>query len=269
MTFTRKEIVARLEQKTVAGIPLFGAPAQIGITDEVLQGSEVDLMVVRNALSFQAAGSHELAGMLCYGDANRIVMELGADILRDVAQTPILAGVCGADPFRVIKRHLMELKQLGFSGVVNDPTVGLFDGMFRAHLEETDLGYDLEVEMIGEAHQLDLFTCPYVFTESEARKMANAGADAIIVHLGLVTQGPIGKQTALSLEDCASRIQAICEAARSVNAGLITFCHGGPIVTADIARQMMSMVQGLDGFFASNIAALASHEQIVENDRTQ
>jgi Predicted TIM-barrel enzyme, possibly a dioxygenase len=269
MTFTRKEIVARLEQKTVAGIPLVGVPTQIGMTDEELEGRDVDLVIVRNALSFQAAGSHELAGMLCYGDANRTVLELGADILRQISQTPILAGVCGTDPFRVIKRHLMELKQLGFSGIVNDPTVGLFDGMFRAHLEETDLGYDLEVEMIGEAHQLDLFTCPFVFTESEARKMANAGADAIIVHLGLVTQGPIGKMTALSPDECASRIQAICDAAKSVNAALITFCYGGPIATADMARQMLSMVQGLDGFVAKDFAALASHGQQMEKDSTQ
>src|SRR5690606_22947533 len=139
--------------------------------------SGVDLIVIRNALSFQTAGIHELAGMLCYEDANRIVMELGASLLQNIRQTPVVAGVCGTDPFRVIRRHLMELKELGFSGVMNDPTIGLFDGMFRAHLEETDLGYDQEVEMIGEAHQLDLFTCPYVFNESDARRMANAGAD--------------------------------------------------------------------------------------------
>lgn len=265
MTFTRKEIVARLKQKTVAKTPLFGASAQIGMTDKQLRASGIDLIMVRNSMLFQTAGIHELAGMLCYVDANRIVMELGAGLLQNVEQTPIVAGVCGTDPFRVIRHHLMELKELGFSGVMNDPSIGLFDGMFRTHLEETDLGYDQEVEMIGEAHQLDLFTCPYVFNESDARRMASAGADAIIVHLGLVTQGPIGTRTALTLDECASRIQGIMDSGKSVNAELLTFCHGGPIVTAKIARQMLSMVQGLDGFYTNDVA-LAPHNTLLENN---
>jgi predicted TIM-barrel enzyme len=200
-----------------------------------------------------------------YGDANAIVVEMAREVLPIVRMTPVLAGVCGTDPFRVMDRFLRELKQLGFSGVQNFPTVGLIDGHFRESLEETGMGYDQEVEMIARAHDLDLLTCPYVFNEDEAKSMANAGADLLIAHMGLTAKGTIGARTALTLDQSVERIQAIREAAISIRPEVLVLCHGGPIAEPDDVQYILSRTEGVCGFFgASSIERLPTERAITE-----
>src|SRR5205085_4681405 len=185
------------------------------------------------------AGRGSMSGLMPYGDANQIVMEMAREVLPIVRNTPVLAGVCGTDPFRIMKLFLREVQALGFSGVQNFPTVGLIDGTMRQGLEETGMGYDLEVDMIRQARELGLLTCPYVFTEDEARAMARAGADVLIPHMGLTTKGSIGARTALTLEQAAGRVQALCDAAKAVNPEILVLCHGGPISEPDDARYVL------------------------------
>lgn len=205
------------------------------------------------------AGRGSLAGLLPYGDANQIVVDMGAEVLPVVKHTPVLAGVCGTDPFRMMEVFLKQLKEQGFAGVQNFPTVGLIDGVFRANLEETGMGYDLEVDMIRKAHELDLLTTPYVFDEEQAIKMAKAGADILVAHMGLTTKGTIGAKTALTLEDCAKKIQAITDAGKSVNPDIMVICHGGPIADPEDAQYIFDNTVGVDGFFgASSIERFAT-----------
>jgi predicted TIM-barrel enzyme len=206
-----------------------------------------------------------LAGLMPYGDANAVVMEMAREVLPIVRNVPVLAGVCGTDPFRIMDRFLRDLKQLGFSGVQNFPTVGLIDGLFRESLEETDMGFDHEIEMIARAHELDLLTCPYVFSQDQAKAMAKAGADLLIAHMGLTTKGSIGAKTAITLDQSVARIQAIQEAAASVRAEILVLCHGGPIAEPDDVRYIFNRTRGVCGFFgASSIERLPTEHAITK-----
>ena len=209
------------------------------------------------------AGRGSLSGMMPYGDANQVVMDMAREVLPVVRQTPVLAGVCGTDPFRIMKQFLQEVQRVGFSGVQNFPTVGLIDGTFRQGLEETDMGFELEVEMIREARALGLLTCPYVFTPDEARAMAQAGADVLIPHMGLTTKGSIGARTAMTLADAAQRVQALHDAAKAVNPDVLVLCHGGPISEPEDAQYILSHTKGVVGFFgASSIERLPTEVAI-------
>jgi predicted TIM-barrel enzyme len=211
------------------------------------------------------AGRGSLSGMMPYGDANQVVVDMAREVLPVVRDTPVLAGVCGTDPFRIMKLFLRELQAMGFSGVQNFPTVGLIDGTFRRGLEETGMGFDLEVEMIREARALGLLTCPYVFTEDEARAMARAGADVLIPHMGLTTKGSIGAKTALTLDDAAARVQALHDAARAVNPDVLVLCHGGPISEPEDAVYVLRHTRGVAGFFgASSIERLPTEVAITD-----
>ena len=212
------------------------------------------------------AGRGSLAGLLPYGDANAIVVEMAAEVLPIVKETPVLAGVCGTDPFRLMPHFLKELKQIGFSGIQNFPTVGLFDGTFRQNLEETGMGYDLEVEMVRTARDLDLLTAPYVFNEEEARKMAEAGADVLVPHVGLTTSGSIGAKTALTLEEATEKVRTMHDAAREVSPEVLVLCHGGPIAAPEDAACVMGHVEGVAGFFgASSMERLPTEVAMTEN----
>src|SRR5690606_7503219 len=211
------------------------------------------------------SGRGSLAGLLPYGDANAIVVDMAREVLPVVERTPVLAGVCGTDPFRLMDVFLPELKRIGFSGVQNFPTVGLFDGFFRQNLEETGMGYALEVEMIRKARALDLFTAPYVFNPDEARAMAEAGADLLVPHMGLTTKGSIGASTSRRLEECPEIIQAMVDAAKAVRDDVIVLCHGGPISEPQDVEYILSRTRGVDGFFgASSIERLATEVAIEE-----
>src|SRR5258708_33220787 len=214
------------------------------------------------------AGRGSLAGMLPYGDANAIVAEMAGEVLPIVKDTPVLAGVCGTDPFRLMPYFLKQLKEMGFSGVQNFPTVGLIDGVFRQNLEETGMGYGLEVDMIRAAHDLDLLTAPYAFTPDEARAMAQAGADILVPHMGLTTKGTIGAHTALTLEDSAQRVQAMHDAAKAANPDIIVLCHGGPIAEPEDAAYVLAHTHDVVGFFgASSMERLPTEIAITENTR--
>ena len=236
-----------------------GVGAGTGITAKCSEKAGVDMLIIYNSGRFRMAGRGSLSGLLAYGDANKIVVEMGYEVLPVVKKTPVLAGVCGTDPFRVMDIYLKELKDQGFNGVQNFPTVGLIDGVFRQNLEETDMGYGLEVEMIHKAHELDLVTCPYVFDAKQAAAMAEAGADCLVAHMGLTTKGSIGAETAKTLDDCIPLIREIIQAGRTVNPDIMVICHGGPIADPEDAAYIIQNVPEIDGFFgASSIARLAS-----------
>ncbi len=255
--FTRDECLQRLRAQVRAGKPIIGGGAGTGISAKCAEAGGIDLIIIYNSGRFRMAGRGSLSGMMPYGDANQIVMDMAREVLPVVQNTPVLAGVCGTDPFRIMKRFLAEVKAAGFSGVQNFPTVGLIDGTFRQGLEETGMGFDLEVEMIREARALDLLTCPYVFTEAEARAMAQAGADVLIPHMGLTTKGSIGAKTALTLEEAARRVQALRDAATAVNPDVLVLCHGGPISEPEDAEYIFQHTRGIAGFFgASSIERL-------------
>jgi len=263
MAFTRKEILQRLKDQIRQGKPIIGAGAGTGISAKSAEAGGVDIIIIYNSGRYRMAGRGSLAGLLPYGDANAIVVEMAKEVLPVVKKTPVLAGVCGTDPFRLMDVFLKQLKEIGFSGVQNFPTVGLCDGVFRQNLEETGMGYDLEVEMIRKARELDLFTSPYVFNEEDAKKMVKAGADMIVAHMGLTTKGTIGAKTALTLDECVERIQAIHDAAKSINPDVLVICHGGPIAEPEDARYVLSKTHGVVGFFgASSIERLPTEKAI-------
>src|SRR5438067_7180462 len=237
--FSRDEILARLRAQVAAGKPVIGGGAGTGISAKCAEAGGIDLIIIYNSGRFRMAGRGSLSGMMPYGDANQIVMDMAREVLPVVRQTPVLAGVCGTDPFRVMKLFLREVQAAGFSGVQNFPTVGLIDGTFRRGLEETGMGFDKEVEMIRLAREVGLLTCPYVFTEDEARAMARAGADVLIPHMGLTTKGTIGARTALTLEEAARRVQALHDAAREINSDVLVLCHGGPISEPEDAQFLL------------------------------
>ncbi|NBJ70411.1 MULTISPECIES: phosphoenolpyruvate hydrolase family protein [Clostridia] len=260
---TRKEIMQRFNQQINQDNILLGVGAGTGITAKSSEAGGADMLIIYNSGRYRMAGRGSLAGLLSYGDANQIVVEMGSEVLPVVKDTPVLAGVNGTDPFRVMEVFLKQLKDQGFSGVQNFPTVGLIDGVFRQNLEETGMGYDLEVEMIRKAHELDMLTTPYVFDEEQAKKMAAAGADMLVAHMGLTTKGTIGAKTALTLDDAVERIQKIIDAGKSVNPDITAICHGGPIAEPDDAAYVIKRVDGIVGFFgASSIERFAAEKGI-------
>jgi predicted TIM-barrel enzyme len=264
----RQEALARLRREVEAGRPIIGAGAGTGLSAKCAEAGGVDLIIIYNSGRYRMAGRGSLAGLLPYGDANAIVVEMAAEVLPIVTHTPVLAGVCGTDPFRLMPVFLRQIQEMGFSGVQNFPTVGLFDGVFRANLEETGMGYDLEVEMIRQAHALDLLTCPYVFNPGEARKMAAAGADVLVPHMGLTTSGTIGAQTAISLDEAVQRVQAMHDAATEVNPDILVLCHGGPIALPEDAAYVLARTRGVVGFFgASSMERLPTEIAMTENMR--
>lgn len=265
MDMTRSEILKRLRAEVANGKIIIGAGAGTGISAKSAEAGEVDLIIIYNSGRYRMAGRGSLAGLLPYGDANQIVVEMGNEVLPIVKDTPVLAGVCGTDPFRVMDKFLKQLKDIGFAGVQNFPTVGLIDGTFRQNLEETGMGYDLEVDMIRKAHELDILTTPYVFDAEQAKKMAEAGADILVAHMGLTTKGAIGAKTALSLDDSVKRVQEICDAGKAVNPDIMVICHGGPIAMPEDAAYVLERTKGVIGFFgASSIERIPTEIAIKE-----
>ncbi len=259
----RSEILARLRSQVASGVPIIGGGAGTGISAKCAEAGGIDLIIIYNSGRFRMAGRGSLAGLMPYGDANQIVMEMAREVLPVVERTPVLAGVCGTDPFRIMKRFLLDVRDAGFSGVQNFPTVGLFDGTIRVGLEETGMGYDKEVEMIAAARDLDLLTCPYVFTPEEAKAMAAAGADVLIPHMGLTTKGSIGAKSAITLAEAAHRVQELAAAAKAVNPDVLLLCHGGPISEPDDVRYVLKNTTGIVGFFgASSIERLPTEVAI-------
>jgi predicted TIM-barrel enzyme len=265
----RSECLQRWRAIRATGRPIIGAGAGTGISAKCAEAGEADLIIIYNSGRYRMAGRGSLAGLMPYGDANAIVMEMAGEVLPVVRKTPVIAGVCGTDPFRIMDVYLRDLKQLGFSGVQNFPTVGLIDGVFRMNLEETGMGYAHEVDMIARAHKLDLLTCPYVFNEEDARAMARAGADLVIAHMGLTTKGTIGATTAVTLDESVSRIQAIQNAAVAVNPEILALCHGGPLSEPEDVQYVLSRVRGIAGFFgASSMERLPVERAITEQVRS-
>jgi predicted TIM-barrel enzyme len=261
--FTREQCLQRLRAQVAAGKPIIGGGAGTGISAKCAEAGGIDLIIIYNSGRFRMAGRGSLSGMMPYGDANQVVMDMAREVLPVVKNTPVLAGVCGTDPFRIMKLFLREVQAVGFSGVQNFPTVGLIDGTFRQGLEETEMGFGLEVDMIREGHALGLLTCPYVFNEDEARAMAKAGADVLIPHMGLTTKGSIGARSALTLAEAARRVQAMHDAAKAVNAEVLVLCHGGPISEAEDAQFIFEHTKGIAGFFgASSIERLPTEVAI-------
>lgn len=262
-TQTRSEIIANFKNEVKNGKILVGVGAGTGITAKSSEAGGADMLIIYNSGRYRMAGRGSLAGLLSYGNANQIVVEMGAEVLPVVKHTPVLAGVCGTDPFRVMDVYLRQLKAQGFNGVQNFPTVGLIDGVFRQNLEETGMGYGLEVEMIRKAHELDMLTCPYVFDPDQAKAMAEAGADILVAHMGLTTKGTIGAKTALTLDDCVEKIKAIIAAGRAVRPDIMVICHGGPIAEPDDAAYIIHKIPEIDGFFgASSIERFAAERGI-------
>ena len=262
----RTEALQKLHGEVEAGNPIIGAGAGTGLSAKCAEAGGVDLIIIYNSGRYRMAGRGSLAGLLPYGDANEIVVDMASEVLPVVKETPVLAGVCGTDPFRLMPVFLKQLKEMGFSGVQNFPTVGLFDGTFRQNLEETGMGLDLEVEMIRQAHELDLLTAPYIFDEDDARKMAKAGADVLVPHMGLTTSGSIGAQTALTLDESVERVQAMHDAAKEVNPEVLVLCHGGPIASSDDAAYVLERTSGVVGFFgASSMERLPTEVAMTEN----
>jgi predicted TIM-barrel enzyme len=265
---TREAVLARLRADVDAGRPIVGAGAGTGLSAKCAEAGGADLIVIYNSGRYRMAGRGSLAGMMPYGDANAIVVEMAAEVLPVVHDTPVLAGVCGTDPFRLMPVFLGELKRLGFAGVQNFPTVGLIDGAFRQNLEETGMGFALEVETIRQAHELGLLTTPYVFDAGQARAMAAVGADVLVAHMGLTVGGTIGAETAKTLDDCVRLVQEMRDAAAEVQPDVLVLCHGGPIAEPEDAAYVLERTQGVVGFFgASSMERLPTERAITENVR--
>ena len=259
----RQEILRRLRAQAAAGTPVVGCGAGTGISAKLAEAGGADLIIIYNSGRYRMAGRGSLAGMMPYGDANGIVVEMASEVLPVVKDTPVLAGVCGTDPFRLLPVFLRQLKEIGFSGVQNFPTVGLIDGEFRINLEATGMGYDKEIEAIRLAHEIDLFTSPYVFDAEQAEAMARAGADQLVAHVGLTTSGSIGAGVALTLEQAIKRVLAIAAAGRRVRDDLLVICHGGPFDEPETVTEALARMPGIDGFFgASSIERLPTERAI-------
>jgi len=268
MAFTRQDILAKFNAMIARGEPIVGGGAGTGLSAKCEEAGGIDLIVIYNSGRYRMAGRGSLAGLLAYGNANEIVVDMAKEVLPVVKKTPVLAGVNGTDPFCHFDKFLDDLKAMGFSGVQNFPTVGLIDGNFRANLEETGMGYGLEVEMIRMAHQKEMLTTPYVFSAEDAVAMTQAGADIIVAHMGLTTGGNIGAETALKLEDCVAPINAWAEAAKKVREDVIVICHGGPIATPEDARYILSQCPQCDGFYgASSMERLPTETALTETTR--
>jgi predicted TIM-barrel enzyme len=263
MAEPRAAILERFCKKIADGRPIIGGGAGTGISAKWEEAGGIDLIVIYNSGRFRMAGHGSLAGLMPYGDANAIVMEMASEVLPVVKKTPVLAGVCGTDPMRLMDKFLAQVSAAGFSGVQNFPTVGLIDGVFRANLEETRMGYDREVEMIRMAREMDLLTTPYVFNTDDAAKMAEAGADILVAHMGLTTSGSIGAKTAKGLEDCVPLIDDIVATAKNTRSDIIVLCHGGPIAEPDDAAFILKTCKNVDGFYgASSMERLPTERAI-------
>jgi predicted TIM-barrel enzyme len=263
MTISRQEILRRLKAQTEAGKPIVGCGAGTGISAKFAEAGGADLIIIYNSGRYRMAGRGSLAGLMPYGDANGIVVEMAAEVLPVVKDTPVLAGVCGTDPFRLMPVLLKQLKEIGFAGVQNFPTVGLIDGKFRVNLEATGMGYDKEIEAIHLAHELDMFTSPYVFDVDQAKAMAEVGADQLVAHVGLTTSGAIGAGVAMTLDEAIDRVMQIAEAGRKVRADMIVICHGGPFDEPDNVGEALKRMPGIQGFFgASSIERLPTERAI-------
>jgi predicted TIM-barrel enzyme len=263
MAIPRDEILKRLKAQVAAGRPIVGCGAGTGISAKFAEAGGADLIIIYNSGRYRMAGRGSLAGLMPYGDANGIVVEMASEVLPVVKDTPVLAGVCGTDPFRLMPVFLKQLKEIGFSGVQNFPTVGLIDGNFRANLEGTGMGYDKEVEMIRLAHELDMFTSPYVFDPDQAEAMARAGADMLVGHVGLTTAGSIGAAVAFSLDEAIERVLAMANAGRKVNPDIVVICHGGPFDEPENVGEALARMPGIAGFFgASSIERLPTERAI-------
>ncbi len=263
MKFKREDILASLRANIDAGKPIIGAGAGTGISAKCEEAGGIDLIIIYNSGRFRMAGRGSLAGMMPYGDANQIVVEMASEVLPVIKKTPVLAGVCGTDPFRLMDIFLGQIDAIGFSGVQNFPTVGLIDGTFRQLLEETDMGYVPEVEMIRTAHQMGLLTTPYAFNETEAEQMADAGADILVAHMGLTAKGSIGAKTAFTLADAAKRVQAIHDAAKGVNPEILVICHGGPIAEPEDATYVLENTKSVVGFYGASSAERLPTERAI------
>jgi predicted TIM-barrel enzyme len=260
---TREQALKRLRQTVESGKPIVGCGAGTGISAKFAERGGADLIIIYNSGRYRMAGRGSLAGLMPYGDANAIVVEMASEVLPVVQDTPVLAGVCGTDPFRLMPVFIKELKEMGFTGVQNFPTVGLMDGDFRANLEATGMGYDKEVEAIAIAHELDMLTTPYVFNPDEAVAMAQAGADLLVAHVGLTTAGSIGAAVAFTLEEAAAKVMDIAEAGRKVREDIMVICHGGPFDEPENVGAGLAMMPGIVGFFgASSIERLPTERAI-------
>jgi predicted TIM-barrel enzyme len=265
MAFTRKQVLERLRTIIGEGRPIIGGGAGTGISAKFEEAGGVDLIIIYNSGRYRMAGRGSLSGLMPYGDANAIVLEMASEVLTVVKNTPVLAGVCGTDPFRQMPLFLKQVAEVGFSGIQNFPTVGLIDGLFRQNLEETGMGYGLEVELIRLAREQDLLTTPYCFDARDAQAMAEAGADIVVAHLGLTTKGSIGATTAVTLEDAPAKVQEIADAAKKVNPEVIVLCHGGPISEPADAEYVLHRTQGIHGFYgASSMERLPVEKAITE-----
>ncbi len=261
----RTSILERLRKKIAEGLPLIGGGAGTGISAKCEEAGGIDLIVIYNSGRYRMAGRGSLSGVLAYGNANEIVKEMAYEVITAVTHTPVLAGVNGTDPFMLRDHFLQELRDLGFAGIQNFPTVGLIDGLFRANLEETGMGYHLEVEMIAAAHEMDMLTTPYAFNVEEGQLMTEAGADIVVAHMGLTTKGTIGAHTAKTLDDCVEEVKAICNACKSIRGDVITLCHGGPIAEPEDASYILERVPEVDGFYgASSMERLPTEVAITE-----
>jgi predicted TIM-barrel enzyme len=268
MRFERQALLEKFRAMIARGEPIIGGGAGTGLSAKCEEAGGIDLIVIYNSGRYRMAGRGSLAGLLAYGNANDVVVEMAREVLPVVKKTPVLAGVNGTDPFMLRDPFLRRLKDMGFAGIQNFPTVGLIDGVFRKNLEETGMGYALEVELIRAAHALDLLTTPYVFNEGEAAAMAEAGADIVVCHMGLTTGGAIGAETALTLADCVPRIEAWAAAARAVNKDVIVLCHGGPIATPEDAAYILGHCRGIHGFYgASSMERLPVETALTEQTR--
>jgi len=263
MAIPRKEVLKRLRAQVAAGKPIIGCGAGTGISAKFAEAGGADLIIIYNSGRYRMAGRGSLAGLMPYGDANGIVVEMAAEVLPVVKDTPVLAGVCGTDPFRLMPVFLKQLKEMGFSGVQNFPTVGLIDGNLRANLEATGMGYDKEIEAIHIAHELDMLTTPYVFDAEQAKAMAEAGADLLVAHVGLTTSGSIGAAMAMTLDDAIAKVMEMAEAGRKVNKDIMVICHGGPFDEPENVGKALARMPGIVGFFgASSIERLPTERAI-------
>jgi predicted TIM-barrel enzyme len=268
MIVRREQGLSRLRQRIAEGAPIIGGGAGTGISAKFEEVGGIDLIVIYNSGRYRMAGRGSLAGLMPYGDANGVVVEMAGEVLPVVTDTPVLAGVCASDPFRLIDRFLDELRRIGFSGVQNFPTVGLIDGVFRANLEETGMGYDNEVRLMRLARERDMLTTPYVFDAPQAEQMVEAGADIVVAHMGLTTKGSIGAHTARTLDDCVRDVQAIADAARGVRSDVIVLCHGGPIAMPEDAEYVLRRTRNVHGFYgASSMERLPVEKALTEQVR--
>jgi predicted TIM-barrel enzyme len=268
MPESRAAIMERFHKKVATGLPVIGGGAGTGISAKCEEAGGIDLIIIYNSGRFRMAGRGSLAGLMPYGNANAIVKEMAHEVLTAVSHTPVLAGVCATDPFMIRDRFLRELKDMGFAGIQNFPTVGLIDGNMRTNLEETGMGFEHEIDLIAAAHELDLLTTPYAFEADQARLLALAGADIIVAHMGLTTKGSIGAKTAKTLNDCVREVKSIAEAGKAVRPDVLVLCHGGPIASPDDAQFILENTPEVDGFYgASSMERLPTELAIAQQVR--